>query len=57
MKNLFKENIGSHASILTDKEWKLFRIRGLQGDELIVDARYFSSNLPFCSSPRWIKRS
>jgi hypothetical protein len=23
MKNLFKENIGSHASILTDKEWKI----------------------------------
>jgi hypothetical protein len=57
MKNLFKENIGSHASILTDKEWKLFRIRGLQGDELIVDAQYFSAILPFCSSPRWIKRS
>jgi len=23
MKNLFNENIGSHASILTDKEWKI----------------------------------
>ena len=23
MKNLFKQNIGHHASILTDKEWKL----------------------------------
>ena len=23
MKNLFKENTGRHASILTDKEWKI----------------------------------
>jgi hypothetical protein len=23
MKNLFKKNIGNHASILTDKEWKI----------------------------------